>query len=258
MPRKKETESDRLIRNLDRELDDDFEFDLLRDTRQRLDKVEHQISDAITRDALALLDDPVTARGERVLAKAQDVLERMATPEDVLERAQRVMTNAVDIGIVQGFLSVGTQESFAKAVSLVGEQEDRNERAHAETAVGGMLEDFGEAENTQNLRQEVATLSRSVTTLTGRLDRLESRPGATQQEVVAKAYTRTDTPSSTAKNDGASLLQRGQGVIDSVSTIGVLSSLVNDGKLGEARSMVESAELDHEAKVKAAERRRLR
>jgi len=47
-------------------------------------------------------------------------------------------------------------------------------------------------------------------------------------------------------------------VIDSVSTIGVLSSLIHDGKLGEARSMVESAELDHEARVKAAERKRLR
>lgn len=47
-------------------------------------------------------------------------------------------------------------------------------------------------------------------------------------------------------------------MIGSVSTIGVLSSLINEGKLSEAQSMVEAAELDHEAKVKAAERKRLR
>ncbi len=54
------------------------------------------------------------------------------------------------------------------------------------------------------------------------------------------------------------MLQRGQGVINSVSTIGVLSTLISEGNLGEARAMVEAAELDHEAKVKAAERKRLR
>ncbi len=64
--------------------------------------------------------------------------------------------------------------------------------------------------------------------------------------------------SRTTKNDAASLLQRGQGVIDSVSTIGILSGLINDGKLNEARTMVESAELEHENKLKAAERKRLR
>ncbi len=258
MPRKKT--DDELLRVIDQDLDDDFNFDLLYDTRRRLDHVESQLNvDQIRSQAAALMgDDPATARGEQVLAKAQDVLERMSTPEGVLERAQRVMTSAVDIGIVQGFLSVGNQESFAKAVSLVADQENRNQRAHAETAVNGMLEDYGEAENTQNLRQEVATLSRTIATLTGRLDRLESQPSSVQQEVVAKAYDRNSASASTAKNNGASLLHRGQGVIDSVSTIGILSGLINDGKLNEARTMVESAELEHENKLKAAERKRLR
>ncbi len=97
-----------------------------------------------------------------------------------------------------------------------------------------------------------------MATLTGRLTQLESRPVSAPQEIVAKGYDRMSAPASTAKNDAASLLQRGQGVIESVSTIGVLSGLISEGKLNEARTLVESAELDHEAKVKAAERRRLR
>lgn len=115
------------------------------------------------------------------------------------------------------------------------------------------------AEDTQSLRDELADLHQQIATLTGRLVQLESRPmSVPQQEVVAKGYQQPTSTSSSAKNDAASLLQRGQGVIDSANTIGVLSSLLNDGKLLEARSMVEAAELDHEAKVKAAERKRLR
>jgi len=251
---------------LNRDLDDDFNLNLQLDMKHRLEQLERQhTADQITADARALMSDPDPdpdiARGEQVLAKAQDVFQRMGDPNDVLQRAQKVMVNPVDIGIVSGFLAVGTKESFAKALSLVTEQEDRNARANAETAVNGMLDDFDHAEDTQSLRDEVTDLRQQVATLTGRVVQLESNASrayaaSTPQQLVAKGYERTSTPSS--KSDAASLLSRGQGVIDSVSTIGVLSSLINEGKLGEARSMVEAAELEHEAKVKAAERKRLR
>ncbi len=108
------------------------------------------------------------------------------------------MTSPTDIGIVQGYLSVGTDEAFAKAVSLVGEQEDRNERAHAETAVGGMLQDFERDEDTSRLRDELAELRQTVATLTGRLTQLESRPMSAPQELVAKGYAQT-TPANSAR-----------------------------------------------------------
>lgn len=257
--------------NSDPDLDADFDFDIFSDVRRRLELIEKRNANAskaerISAEARALhegtnpddTDDPDVARGEQVLAKAQDAFHRIGTSEDVLQCAQKVMVSPVDIGIVQGFLAVGTPESFAKAVSLVAEQEDRNARAHAETVVGGMLDNFEQAEDTHNLRDELTDLRQQIATLTGRLVQLESRPTSAPQEIVAKGYERTSAPSSSAKNDAASLLQRGQGVIDSATTIGVLSSLINDGKLREARSMVEAAELDHEAKVKAAERKRLR
>lgn len=261
MPRKKTTN----------DLDADLDFDLMADVRRRLELVEKQNANAskaerISAEARALhegtdpddTDDPDVARGEQVLTKAQDAFHLIGTPKDVLQHAQRVMNNPTDIGIVQGFLAVGTRESFAKALSLVAEQEDRNARAHTETAVSGMLDGFDQAEDTQNLRDELTDLRQLVATLTGRLVLLESRPTSAPQEIVAKGYERTSAPSSSAKNDAASLLQRGQGVIDSANTIGVLSSLINDGKLREARSMVEAAELDHDSRVKAAERKRLR
>jgi polyhydroxyalkanoate synthesis regulator phasin len=262
---------------LNRDLDDDFNLNLQLDMKHRLEHLERQITaDQITADARALMSDddpdpdPDVARGEQVLAKAQDVFQRMGTPEDVLERAQKVMVNPVDIGIVSGFLAVGTKESFAKALSLVTEQEDRNARAHAETAVNGVLDDFDAAEDTQSLRDEVTDLRQQVATLTGRVAQLESnsalaRSASAPQQVIAKGYEYTSSSAGKNRPDGhrpfddaASLMSRGQGVIDSVSTIGVLSSLISDGKLSEARSMVEAAELDHEAKVKAAERKRLR
>ncbi len=73
--------------------------------------------------------------------------------------------------------------------------------------------------------------------------------------VIAKGYASTDAQRAPT---AAELMTRAQGVIDSPQQIGVLSSPLNDSKLDQVRAAVEAAEREHDARVRSAERKRLR
>ena len=239
-----------LMSTLDDDLDHDYSHNLAVDAHRRLDRLESSMATGHRPTEKTL------ERGERILAKAQEVGRHIMTPEGILETAQRVMTNPNDIGIVSGYLAVGTQEAFAKAAQIVGDQMDRNDAAHAVGVIDGMTRDFERNDDLHELRGALEALRQDFAGLLDRIDRLERAPSAAPTQVVAKAQGgRTSRP---VQATAASLLSRGQGVIDSPNTIGILSGLLEAGNLAEAQRMVEAAELDHEARVKTAERLRLR
>lgn len=235
--------------DLDDDLQHDYAHDLIVDTRRRLDRIEEHLGGQ--RSAKTTLE-----RSERILAKAQEVGRHIMTPEGILETAQRVMTDPTQLGIVSGYPAIGTPEAFAKAAQIVGEQMDRNDAAHAVAAIDGVTRDLERDDDVEELRGALETLRQDVAGLLDRIDRLERAPSAAPTQVVAKAQG--GRTSQVAKPTAASLLSRGQGVIDSPNTIGILSGLINEGNLEAAQRMVEAAEFDHEAKVKTAERLRLR
>lgn len=236
--------------DLDDDLLDDYDHDLVVDTRRRLDRLEAHLTSQRPHAETTL------EHGERILAKAQEVAAHLTTPAGILEQAQRVMSNPIDIGIVSGFLAVGTDEAVAKAASLVAEQTRRNDAVHATAVVDGVTADLGRGNDLEELRGALNALRQDFTGLLDRINRLErAQSAAPMMPVVAKAEGRTPR---VARPTAASLLSRGQGVIGSPNTIGILSGLLEAGNLTEAQRMVEAAELDHEAKVKIAARLRLR
>lgn len=236
--------------DLDDDLRGDFNFDVYADMKRRVETLEDKLTGQQT--------DPQVAAGERVLAKAQETVHRHVTPEGIMERAQKAFSNPVDIGIVSGYLAVGTHEALVKAVDLVGQTEERIERTNADTPLNGLADQFGLGDDTtEQLQGALEALRQDVATLLGRITRLESNQAATHPtQLVAKGFTRADYPQGTPT--AAELMTRAQGVIDSPQQIGVLSSLINEGKLADVKQAVEAAERDHDARVKAAERRRLR
>lgn len=236
--------------DLDDDLLDDYDHNLVIDTRRRLDRLEEHLTNQHPHVETTL------EKGERILAKAQGVATHLMTPAGILEQAQRVMSNPNDVGVVSGFLAIGTDEAVAKAASLVAEQTHRNDTVHAAAVVDGVTADLGRGDDLEELRGALDALRQDFTGLLDRVDRLERVPSAAPTQVIAKAQGgRTSRP---VQATAASLLSRGQGVIDSPNTIGILSGLLEAGNLTEAQRMVEAAELDHEARVKTAERLRLR
>ncbi len=101
MPRTDKEKAARIIReanalsggsDLEDDLDHDYRHDLVVDAHRRLDRLESGMASG-HRPAETTLE-----RGERILAKAQEVGRQLMTPEGILETAQRVMTNPIDIG----------------------------------------------------------------------------------------------------------------------------------------------------------------
>lgn len=88
----------------------------------------------------------------------------------------------------------------------------------------------------------VAQLRELTSALLQRISQFEasmSAPSPVQSQLVAKGYTRTDVPQ---RNVTASeLMTRAQGVIDSPQQIGVLSSLLSEGKLEQVQLAVRSS-----------------
>ncbi len=139
---------------------------------------------------------------------------------------------------------------------MVGTQIDRNEAAQVSETIDGVTRDLERNDDVHELRGALEALRQDFAGLLDRVDRLERASSAAPTQVVAEAQGgRTSRP---VQATAASLLSLGQGVIDSPNTIGILSGLLEAGNLTEAQRMVEAAELDHEARVKTAERLRLR
>ncbi len=239
---------------LDDDLQDDFGFGVHADMKRRLETLENKVAQQEHTHT-----DPQVEAGERVLAKAQDAMHRGVTPEGLLDRAQKAFSNPTDIGIVSGYLAVGTHEALVKAVDMVGQAEERIEQMNASTNLTGLASEYGLGDDTvERLTAEVAQLRDVTAALLRRVGQLEFTNTAAPQmtsPVVAKGYASTDaqrTPTA------AELMTRAQGVIDSPQQIGVLSSLLGDGKLEQVRMAVEAAEREHDARVRTAERKRLR
>lgn len=65
---------------LDDDLRDDFNFDMHADLKRRVERLE-----------ATQQTDPQVEAGERVLAKAQEALQRDFTPDGIMDRAQRAL-----------------------------------------------------------------------------------------------------------------------------------------------------------------------
>lgn len=239
---------------LDADLQDDFNFDVHADMKRRLETLEGKVAQQERSHT-----DPQVEAGERVLAKAQGAMHRAVTPEGLMDRAQKAFSNPTDIGIVSGYLAVGTHEALVKAVDMVGQAEERIEQMNANTGLTSLANEYGLGDDTvERLTAEVAQLRDVTAALLRRVGQLEFTTAAPTQmtsPVIAKGYASTDAQRAPT---AAELMTRAQGVIDSPDQIGVLSSLLGEGKLEDVRQAVEAAEREHDARVRAAERKRLR
>ncbi len=81
--------------DLEDDLDHDYRHDLVVDAHRRLDRLESGMASG-QHPAETTLE-----RGERILAKAQEMGQQLMTPEGILAKAQEVMTNPIDLGVVR-------------------------------------------------------------------------------------------------------------------------------------------------------------
>lgn len=238
---------------LDDDLQNDFDFNAYADVKRRVETLEDRLAQQERSHT-----DPQVEVGEQFLAKAQEWMHRGVTPDGLMDRAQKAFSNPTDIGIVAGYLAVGTHEALVKAVDMVGQAEERIERMNTDAGLAGLASEYGLGDDTvERLTAEVAQLRDVTAALLKRVGQLEFNTAAPPMTtaVVAKGYASTDAHRTPTTSE---LMTRAQGVIDSPQQIGVLSSLLNDGKLEQVRMAVEAAEREHDARLRSAERKRLR
>ncbi len=236
----------------------------------RFNKIENRMN-KIERFTQNLYDEligaPRAQAGEKealgVLAKAQGAVQRKGTPEGILERAQRVLTDPTAVGIVEGYVSAN---QLVKAAELLEQHEKRADHAAEDEAQGrveSQIDAYDQMATVSQLGEQMAAVQEALSNLLSRLARLE-RPASTpaqEQKVVAKAHGKRQRRQETDYRDSPNgLAERAQGVIDSASLVGQIGSMLqsgDDAQITQARQTIESAELRHESRMKNRDRRSL-
>lgn len=113
--------------SLDADLADDFTFN--RDNA-RMDRLERRLD---------RMDDLDARRGVRTLAKAQSATLRHSTPGGLLERAQHVLTDPTQLGVVEAYVQGGQLKKAADIIERHERQADESEENAAHARVEGQL-----------------------------------------------------------------------------------------------------------------------
>ncbi len=152
------------------DLDDDFAFN----SQQRRIK--------ILETRLDQMDNRDERRGVRTLAKAQAASLRHSTPGGLLERAQHILTDPTQLGVVEGHVNGGQLAKAAQIVERAERQADENEEDAAHARVEGQLKTHETLASISELTEKVTSFESTLNTLQVRLSRLERsqtppRPG---------------------------------------------------------------------------------
>ena len=190
------------------------------------------------------------------LAKARSAVARLNTPDGLLERGVRVLTDPTAVGVLQSYVNGGQLKKAADLVSAAEANADKAAEDGALERVQDQMDEHSQLATLSKLGEAVADIQRSMSSLLGRLSKLESRSAAAPApaQTVAKA-ARFGRGEPDPRNSAQGLMTRAEGVIDSPGRIGQISSLAQAGRLDEVRQIVEKAELAHESKMKARDRR---
>lgn len=250
--------------DLERDLEADFRDNLpaqrINRVAARLQKLEQRF-DALYKEVGALSQRPVpaptaTAQGERVLAKAQQGLQRRATPEGILEYAMKVLSDPTAIGVVQGHLA---DNNFAKALDVLEQAEQQNENAELDGTMLGLEKQLGEYDakaTVSELTTRFGAVERLLASLQQRLGQLESRPQAPAtalgQTTMAKA---PQLRARRSEDEEQELMAMIDAFISSPTQAGQISSLIQAGQTAEARRILEGAQRAHESERVKQERK---
>lgn len=186
------------------------------------------------------------------LAKAAGAFRRQSTPEGLIARASKAIKDPSLYGAVEAYASSG---QLAKASNLVEAAErqaveaDEDEAlAHVERQVdkGSQLAQLSE------LSGAVATLQRTLESVTKRLTQLERRP-APMQPTVAKASGGRQKGTTPYADTPAGLATRLENAFDDPAQVGTLSSMLQSRdpiEIEKVRRAVEAQELHHEGRAR--------
>jgi hypothetical protein len=196
--------------------------------------------------------------GEALLAKAAG---SYADPESLMALGEREIGDATTMGAFSSHISTG---NLPAAQSLLIDARERGRVAKAAdatmTAQDALEEPFTDFRNRQAVGELVArfgVMERTLASIESRLERLERpqppavQPGAQQIAKAAAPGKRRRTPA----EEQAHLLAMLDAYIDSPTTAGQVSSMIQRGQLVEARQVLETAKRGHEIQRVREERK---
>jgi hypothetical protein len=194
------------------------------------------------------------ADGEVLLAKAAAAFD---TPDSLMALAERTIHDPTAMGEFSAHLSTG---NVAEARRMLTHATDRASFAKSADAAQSLLEepldDFANKRGLSELTARFGQLERTLANVTARLDQLDRRPPTAPvqpgQEVVVKAPNTGKKRRRTPAEESQELLSMLDRYVDSPSVTGSISSLIQQGRLAEARPILERAKAAHEtAKIRA-------
>lgn len=158
------------------------------------------------------------------------------------------------VGVLESYVNAG---QLAKAADLLKDAEARGDKDGDDAAhqrVESQIKEHELLANVSQLGEQVSDLQHTLNSVLSRLSKVESRPAAAPAQAVVKA-ARFGRDEADPRNTAQGLMTRAEGVVDSPAQIGTLSSMLQAGRLDEARQIIEKAELAHESRMKARDRR---
>jgi septation ring formation regulator EzrA len=192
------------------------------------------------------------------LAKASNATKRRMTPESLLERAERVLTDPSAMGTVAGYIANGQLAKAADVLKDVEARADKETEDGALNTVESQIKEHEVLASVSQLGEQVADLQHGVNALLSRISKLEARsaaPAPVQTGATVTKVARFGKAPQDPRDTAQGLLTRTEGVVDSPAKIGHISSLIQAGQLDQARAIIEAAELQHETDVKKNARR---
>lgn len=216
----------------------------------RLDKLEPRFTDLYNHviGKPPAQDDDQEALG--VLAKAQSASLRKGSAAGILERAQKVLTDPTQFGIVESHVQAG---QFRKAAEMLEAHERRADESDENASLErmeGQLKNHEQMVAVSELAEKMGSFEGSLNSILNRLAKLERPANAPVQEsaaTVAKAHGKKRQQQEADYADTVSgLMDRAQACIDSPSLMGQISSMLQSGdatQIEQVRQKIEGAEL---------------
>lgn len=196
------------------------------------------------------------ADGEKMLAKAAGVY---ADPTALMALGEREISDATTMGIFSSHIAFGNLTAAQNTLIDVRERSRFAKAADAaqmvESALDTPLNDFNNRVGVSELTARFASMERLLASLEARLDQLDRRPQAAPvvpgERVVVKAANTGKKRRLTHEEESNHLLSMLDRYVDSPTTAGQISSMIQAGKHAEVRPILERAKAAHEtAKIR--------
>lgn len=194
-------------------------------------------------------------RGEQILAKAVTALE---SPDALMALGGRTLKDATQMGEFSSLVALGDLPAARRMLDKVSERSNFAKAVDtAEDMLNEPLSDFSLKRAVSEMTARFGHLERTVMAVEARLQALERpqvAPAAMRlgEQQIVKAAAPGKTRRRTPAEESNRLLSMLDAYVDSPTTAGQVSSLIQAGRLQEAREFLERAKTAHEtAKLKA-------